>query len=114
MHRGSKLTLFVVAVMLAFQVGCVGPNKLKRSLDRHLQESYVKHPLRSQLLWPVNLLANHIAAFTDLLILNPLHFWPDVFRGRGTSFDEAVGETESAEEGAVEEEAAEGAPPLSR
>ncbi|MEM7167698.1 MAG: hypothetical protein AAF581_19760 [Planctomycetota bacterium] len=96
-RRRSTVAALLLACLLVVQVGCVGPNKLKRSLDRALKKGYVEHPLRAQLLFPVNLVFNHVAALTDLLILNPLYWWPDVFRGRGTSFEEAVGEPEQAD-----------------
>lgn len=83
------ITLFLV-VLLVSNLGCVGPNRLKRGLDRKLQASYVEHPLRAQLLFPVSFSLNHLAGVTDLLVLNPLYWWRDVFRGRGTSFEEAV------------------------
>lgn len=76
------LTLFVLASTL----GCVGPNKLKRRLDHHLNQSYVNSPVLAQLLFPLNLAGNHIAILGDLLFLNPKYFWTDVFRGQGTPY----------------------------
>ncbi len=82
--------------------GCVGPNKLKRGLDQHLNESYVKRPALSQLLFPVNLVANHLAVLGDLLFINPTYWWKDVFRGEGTPYHytnpEMPGETPASEE----------------
>ena len=78
----AMLTLF----LLASTVGCVGPNKLKRGMDHRLNQSYVNSPVRAQLMFPLNLLLNHIAILGDLLILNPQYFWSDVFRGQGTPY----------------------------
>ncbi len=80
------LGLIVVAAVLLCVPGCVGPNKLKRGLDEHLNQSYVKRPLVSELLFPINLIANHLAVAGDLLIFNPTYWWRDVLRGQGTPY----------------------------
>jgi len=84
--RRLSLTL-VVATLLVSLVGCVGPNKLKRGLDQKLNQSYVDSPLVAQLMFPLNLLRNHLAVAGDLLIINPTYWWSDVFRGQGTPFE---------------------------
>ncbi len=79
----AGLALFL-GTLSSMPGGCVGPNHLKRTLDAHLNESYVRNPLLSELLLPVNLVANHIAALTDLLVVNPTYWWRDALRGEGT------------------------------
>jgi hypothetical protein len=101
------LTLLVLLTSTA----CVGPNKLKRGLDKKLNENYVKRPLLAQLMFPVNLLANHLAVAGDLLIINPTYWWPDVIRGEGTPYNytnpEMPAEASAAAEAGCHEKAAE-------
>ncbi len=107
--RRMTLLVMLTLFLLGATVGCVGPNKLKRRLDHHLNQSYVNSPVWAQLLFPLNLVFNHIAILGDLLILNPKYFWTDVFGGQGTPYMYEQVEVPAADD-AVDPEGAEANP----
>lgn len=95
----TRLARLLLVLLPALALtSCVGPNKLKRGLDEHLNQRYHANPLLSQLLFPVSFLANHIAALEDLLVLNPTYWWSDVLRGEGTLYRYGEESAEHAED----------------
>jgi len=60
--------------------------RLSRGLDQKYNELYVESPVLTEGLSPLILAGDVIATTADYLLVNPLVWWKDAIRGRGSAY----------------------------
>ena len=81
MHRIGLVSVLSIALS-----GCAGPMKLSRKLDEHYNQFYVDSPFVTQLTTPIVVTGGVVASTLDYGLVNPVFWWKDAVRGRGTPF----------------------------
>ncbi len=81
-----RIGLLAALFLTATLTGCVGPMKLSRSVDEHYNQFYVDSPVITELASPLFITGSIVASTVDYALVNPVFWWKDALRGRGTPY----------------------------